>query len=147
MLELTKIQNILNTTPLFSGCSEETLAAIAEITRERDYIQGDVIYEAGDEARDMFVLVRGLVDFTTAKGGGGLLNVQSVMKNYMIFGWAAVVPEHPHRIGTAKCLDDSHLLSINGDALLSLLGQQPQSGFIVMKRLCSLIASTFIEKR
>ena len=101
---------------------------------------------AGREALDMFVLVRGLVRFTTDTSVGHLYN-ETVMRRYMIFGWAALVPEHPRRIGTASCLEGSKSLSINGDDLLKVLGRGPQSGFIVMKRLCSLIASTCIDKR
>ena len=143
MYRYDELQTILNEIPLFAGCSEDTLADIAKIVQEREYAKGETIYEAGAEALDMFVLMKGLVSFT----GGGLLNVQTVMKRHMIFGWAALVPEHPHRLGSAVCLDDSKLLSINGDALLDVFGRQPKAGFLVMKRLCSLIASTFIEKR
>jgi CRP-like cAMP-binding protein len=146
MLELYQIQNMLNEIPLFAGCSEETLAGIAKIAKERDCKKGEIIYEAGSEALDMFVLWGGLVHFTT-NTGVGILNVQTVMKRHMIFGWVAMVPEHPRRLGTATCLEDSKLLSINGDALMDVLGRHPQSGFLVMKRLCSLIASTLIDKR
>lgn len=146
MLELAQIQGMLHEIPLFAGCAPETLAAIAKIAKERDYKKGDTIYEAGSEALEMYILVRGLVSFTT-RTGVGHLNVQTVMKRHMIFGWAALVPEHPCRLGSAKCLDDSKVLLINGDALMDILDRQPQSGHLIMKRLCSLIASTFIEKR
>ena len=138
MLKFDEIQTVLNETPLFAGCDAQTLASIAKIAVERDCLKGDVIYETGGEALETFVLVRGLVSFTT-RTGVGLLNVQSVMKRHMIFGWAALVPEHPHRLGSAKCLEDSKVLVLNGDELLEILGRQPQSGFLVMKRLCSLI--------
>ena len=64
----------------------------------------------------------------------------------MIFGWVALVPEHPLRLGRAQCLDKSKILAINGSLLLDILEKDPKSGFLVMKRLCSLIASTFVEK-
>lgn len=146
MLEPDQIQKMLNEIPLFAGCSPEALAGIAGVAVERDFKKGDVVYETGAEALDTYVLVRGLVSFET-KTGVGLLNVQTLMKRYMIFGWAALVPEHPRRLGSAKCLEDSKILSFNGDAVLDVLGRQPEAGFLVMKRLCSLIASTFIDKR
>lgn len=146
MLDRDAIRVILNETPLFAGCSADTLAAVAAIAVERDVKRGDVVYETGSEAVDMFVLVRGMVSFTTDSGVGSLY-VETLMKRHMVFGWAALVPEHPRRLGSAKCLEDSKLLVINGDALLDVLAAHPQSGFVVMKRLCSMIASTFIEKR
>jgi toluene monooxygenase system ferredoxin subunit len=85
------------------------------------------------------------VKFTTDLGVG-TLNVETLMKRHMVFGWAALIPEHPRRLGNAICLEDSKLLLINGDALLDVLGTHPQSGFVVMRRLCSMIANTFIEQ-
>lgn len=146
MHKTEEVQQMLNEIPLFSGCASTTLDAIAKLAVEIDVPEGEVIYEAGSEAVDMFVLVRGLVRFTTDTSVGHLYN-ETVMKRYMIFGWAALIPEHPRRIGTASCLEGSKLLSINGDDLLKVLGGDPQSGFIVIKRLYSLIASTFIDKR
>ncbi|MEQ1713847.1 MAG: cyclic nucleotide-binding domain-containing protein [Hyphomicrobium sp.] len=145
MLDQVQIKEMLNEIPLFAGCSPEALAGIARIVVERDGKRGESIYEAGDQALDMYVLVKGLVSFTT-KSGVGHLHVETLMKRHMIFGWAALVPEHPKRLGNAKCLENCKLLSINGDALLEVLGRHPQSGFVVMTRLCSMIASTFIEK-
>ncbi|MDX2258611.1 MAG: cyclic nucleotide-binding domain-containing protein [Hyphomicrobiaceae bacterium] len=146
MLTTPTIQQMLNETPLFAGCSPDALVAIAQIAVERDCKRGEVVYSAGSEAVDMFILVRGMVSFTTDTGVG-TLNVETLMKRHMVFGWAALVPEHPRRLGSAKCLEDSKLLVINGDALLDVLAAHPQSGFVVMKRLCSMIASTFIEKK
>jgi toluene monooxygenase system ferredoxin subunit len=146
MLKTDQIEAILNEIPLFAGCSHDTLADIAILAKERDCTKGEVVYEAGEQALDMYVLVRGLVSFTTDTSVGHLY-VETLMKRHMIFGWAALIPEHPSRLGSAKCLEASKLLSINGDALLEVFSRDPQSGFLVMKRLCSMIASTFIKKR
>ena len=145
MLATDDIQHMLDEIPLFAGCSPEALSEIARIAEERDCKKGEVIYEDGSEALETYVLVKGMVSFTTSHGTGHL-NVQSLMKRHMIFGWAALVPEHPRRLGSAKCLEDCKLLAIDGDALLDILGRHPKSGFLVMKRLTSLIASTFVEK-
>ena len=146
MLDKPQISHVLNEIPLFAGCSNEVLQKIAATASEREYAKGELIYEAGEQALDMFVLMHGIVSFKTPSGVGHL-HVETLMKRHMIFGWAALIPEHPRRLGTASCLEGSKLLSINGDDLLEVLGRDPQSGFIVMKRLCSLVASTFIDKR
>ncbi len=146
MLSPDEIQAMLNDIPLFAGCSKETLAAIAKFASERDYKKGEEVYDSGEQALDMYVLVNGLVSFKTATGVGHL-HVETLMKRHMIFGWASLVPEHPRRLGSATCMDNSKILAINGDEVMQALEQDPKSGFLVMKRLCSMIASTFIEKR
>ena len=146
MLAPNEVHDVLNEVPLFAGIGASVLEQVAGIAEELVRAKGTMVYEAGDEALDMFVLYRGLVSFNTARGTGHL-NVQPVMKRHMIFGWAALIPDHPRRLGSAQCLDDSHLLAINGDRLYAILRRNPESGFIVMSRLCSLIAKTFVENR
>ena len=145
MIKTEQLTSMLGHTPLFQGCADSTLTDIAMNVTEIDYEKGDFIYEAGDKADNVYVLVNGIVTFIS-KTGLGFLNVQRVMERTMIFGWIALVPEHPNRIGSAQCLENAKILSINGDKLLGILEKDPKAGFLVMKRLCSLIASTFVEK-
>ena len=145
MFKTQEVKDILGHTPLFKGCADQTLKNIAVNAREIDFEKGQIVYETGEVADNVYVLVNGVVTFIT-KTSQGILNVQPVMETTMIFGWVALVPEHPHRLGRAQCLDNSKILAINGDVLLGILEKDPQSGFLVMKRLCSLIASTFIGK-
>ena len=145
MLKTEELKDMLGRIPLFKGCSDQTLKDIALNACEIDFEKGQIIYEPGEVAANIYVLVNGLVSFIN-KTGQGFLNVQRVMETSMIFGWVALVPEHPHRLGRAQCMENSKILSINGDLLLGILEKDPKSGFLVMKRLCSLIASTFVEK-
>lgn len=141
-----EISKILNETSLFAGTAPETLRLLGEISVVRECAAGETIYEAGGQAPEMYVLVRGLVSFTMGSNVG-LANVERAMKRHMIFGWAALVPEHPRRLGTAKCLEASTLLVINGDKAMELLRDDPKSGLMIMTRLCSMIANSFIEGR
>ena len=146
MSETNQINEILNEVSLFAGCAPEALTAMAEAAHTHEYPKGQVIYENGDQALDMYVLLHGLVSFNTASGVGHLY-VEKLMKRHMIFGWAALIPEHPRRLGSAVCMEPCSALSINGDRAMEILSEHPQSGFIIMKRLCSMIANTFIEKK
>ena len=145
MLDKPQISHVLNEIPLFAGCSNEVLQKIAATASEREYAKGELIYEAGEQALDMFVLMHGIVSFKTPSGVGHL-HVETLMKRHMIFGWAALVPEHPRRLGSATCMETSTVLVMNGDRIMEILTEHPNAGFLVMKRLCSMIASTFIEK-
>ena len=145
MLKTEEVKDMLGHIPLFMGCADQTLKAIAVNAREIDLEKGHIIYEPGEVAANIYILVNGIVTFIN-KSGQGFLNVQRVMERSMVFGWVALVPEHPNRLGSAQCLENSKILAINGDILLGILEKDPQSGFLVMKRLCSLIASTFVEK-
>ena len=57
-----------------------------------------------------------------------------------VFGWAALLENQPRRIARATCLEPSQLLRIDGRQTLALLESDPASGYLVMRRLSSLIA-------
>ena len=57
-----------------------------------------------------------------------------------VFGWAALLDNQPQRIARATCLEQSQLLRINGKQTLELLERDSASGYLVMRRLSSLIA-------
>ena len=56
-----------------------------------------------------------------------------------VFGWAALLQDHPRRIAKAACMEKSMLLRLNGEAVLEVLAAEPASGFLVMRQLSTLI--------
>jgi toluene monooxygenase system ferredoxin subunit len=63
-----------------------------------------------------------------------------MLKKGEVFGWAALLDGYPNRIASARCLEASSVLRINGKAALAVLEQDPGAGFVVMRRLAALIA-------
>jgi toluene monooxygenase system ferredoxin subunit len=62
-----------------------------------------------------------------------------------VFGWAALLDSQPRRIARATCLERSHVLHINGKQALRVLEGDPASGYVVMRRLSSLIARYLVS--
>lgn len=141
MLGSVQVKDILKKNSLFRGCSDSTLDEIARIAVELKLEKGQILYRPGDDAENIYVLADGIVTFIN-KSGLEFLNVQEVMDESKVFGWVALVPEHSRRIGTAQCLEDSRMLSLHGGQLTSILDKDTESGYLVMKNLCSMIAST-----
>jgi hypothetical protein len=56
------------------------------------------------------------------------------------FGGAALPGTPPQRMASARALENSTLLRLNGKEVLKLFESDPASGFLVMRRLSSLIA-------
>jgi toluene monooxygenase system ferredoxin subunit len=140
--------NLLNETNLFSGVSDKIRAQIFSLSTEVKYEADQVIYEPGDDAIDIYLLRSGLVRFSLATGvGAGSVSSGTVMRSRMIFGWAALVPEHPRRVALARCVEPSNVLVMNGDGVMEALRSDPKSGFKVMERLCAMIARNFMEQR
>jgi len=63
-----------------------------------------------------------------------------MLKKGEVFGWAALLENQPQRIASARALENSTLLRLNGREVLKLLESDSASGFLVMRRLSGLIA-------
>jgi toluene monooxygenase system ferredoxin subunit len=124
---------------LFNGLAAVTIDALTALARRESYGPGEVLYRPGDPADDFFVLDAGRVEFLVGRGDrtapGGFM-----LKKGEVFGWAALLDGYPARIASARCLEQSSLLRINGKAALRVLEGDPAAGFVVMRRLAALIA-------
>jgi len=132
-------QGALNVGELFTGIAEGTLAALTALATREEFAAGSSLYTPGDPAEDFFVLDSGRVEFQIGRDertspAGFMLNRGEV------FGWAALLENQPHRIASARALEKSVLLRINGRQALKLLESDPASGYLVMRRLSALIA-------
>jgi toluene monooxygenase system ferredoxin subunit len=124
---------------LFNGLNSSVIEKLASLARRESHRAGAVLYRPGDPAEDFFVLDSGRIEFLLGRGDraapGGFM-----LRKGEVFGWAALLEGTPARIASARCLEDSSVLRINGKAALGVLEGDPAAGFTVMRRLAALIA-------
>ena len=124
---------------LFNGLEQSILEKLAALARRETHQAGATLYHPGDPAEDFFVLESGRVEFLIGRGDrtapGGFM-----LKKGEVFGWAALLDGYPARIASARCLEESALLRINGKSALRVLEGDPAAGLTVMRRLAGLIA-------
>ncbi|MGB8433214.1 MAG: Rieske 2Fe-2S domain-containing protein [Burkholderiales bacterium] len=137
-------KSALDVGELFTGASHATLDALAALAKREEYAPGAVVYQIGDPADDFFVLDSGRVEFQIGRdertSPAGFM-----LRKGEVFGWAALLDSYPRRIASALCHEHSILLRINGTEALKVLEKDPPSGFLVMRRLSSLIARYLAE--
>lgn len=124
---------------LFNGLAAGTIEKLARLAKRESFPAGATLYKPGDPAEDFFVLDSGRVEFLVGRGErtapGGFM-----LRKGEVFGWAALLDGYPTRIASARCLEASTLLRVNGKAALGVLERDPSAGFVVMRRLAALIA-------
>jgi toluene monooxygenase system ferredoxin subunit len=136
-------QGALGVGELFSGIGAGTLEALTQLARREEFADGATIYRRGDPAEDFFVLESGRVEFQIGRqersDPAGFM-----LKKGEVFGWAALLENHPQRIANARALEKAVLLRVNGKQALKLLESDPASGYLVMRRLAGVIARFFV---
>ena len=139
------IQAALKGTSLLSDLPPDIYPALAKIARRVHCEEGDVLYNIGDPARDVFVMVSGRVRFTIGVGNRPESGA-SIFSAGDTIGWAALLEDQPRRVATAVCLEDSDLLALDGAQLLATFDSRPDAGYPVMRRLAKWIARDFLNQ-
>jgi toluene monooxygenase system ferredoxin subunit len=130
--------NALKMAELFDGVPESTLDKIITLARSESHEEGSTLYKVGDPVEDFYVLESGRVNFAIGREER-TRPAGFMLRKGEVFGWAALLENQPQRIASATCLEKSSLLAINGKQTLQTLESDPAAGFIVMRRLSSLI--------
>ena len=130
--------DIFKRTMPFQVVSDAMLRKIAALGWRASYDQGAGIYDAGDKADDIYIIVSGKVEHALEPGVNARRPVKSLGPGD-VFGWAALLEDQPKRIAKAACIEPSTLLRLNGAEVLRVLAEEPASGYGVMRQLASLI--------
>jgi toluene monooxygenase system ferredoxin subunit len=127
---------------LFADISSATQNRLVQLTRREEYESGSVLYDLGDVTDDLYILESGRVAFelgrddrTSAAG--------FILRRGEVFGWAALLEHQPVRIAKAVCVEQSTLLRLNGEEAVKVLASDPDSGYLVMRQLATLITRHF----
>lgn len=127
---------------LFFGVSERVFQELTLLARSEVFDAGTVLYRVGDPVEDLYVLESGRVEFVIGRDDR-VHPAGFMLRKGEVFGWAALLENQPYRIAKATCLEKSSLLRMNGREVLKVLESDPASGFLVMRRLGSLISRYF----
>jgi toluene monooxygenase system ferredoxin subunit len=132
--------------PLFAGLAAETLGALERLAKREQFPEGGTMYNMGDPADDFFILESGRVEFLIGRGEH-MRPAGFMLGKGELFGWNALIENHPYRIARATCREASTVLRMNGREVHKLLESDPASGYIVMRRLAELIARYLAGER
>jgi hypothetical protein len=110
--------------PLFKNLSLDQLEAVHQITKEVEYLPGEVILKQGDRGDELFMLLEGRVRIFL---NYGLPNEEEKPEQRAVsaFGEMAVLHDGT-RTATVVAAERSHLLCLDGNSLRELLMQMPE---------------------
>jgi CRP-like cAMP-binding protein len=138
---------VLRNVELFEGATDELLSKVAEIAEEKTFALGEMIFEEGEKAKWIYVLLEGKVRISidlTSKPA--YITVAMIDEPHWAFGWSGIVAPYRYT-ATATCDVETRVLAIPGLEFENLLMKEPQCGCGVMKKLTELISSRLRNSR
>lgn len=123
---------LLKTVPLFAACSPREIERLGMLTEEVDLPAGRVLFNQGDSAQELFIVVSGQV---RVERNGSVLAVRGPGE---FFGEIALVAEG-ERTATATCLSPSRLLVLGHRDFHSLMDEFPDLKVRVLETLAKRV--------
>lgn len=129
---------ILDCLPLFDGFSLEQLDLIRPLFAVCEQREGDVLFQQGDIAGFLYLLVQGEAVVRYKPDDGPWLTVARIRPEGVL-GWSAVLGS-PCYTSSGICTADSVFLRISGESLRRLSEEHPHTGSLLLERLATMIA-------
>lgn len=123
---------------LFDGFSAEELEMLANLFVLIETPSGTILFEQGDMAENIFLVVSGEVTVRYKPEDGPALIVTRLHKEGVV-GWSAVIGS-PTYTSSAVCISDCALLKASSEDLRRFVERQPAAGSLLLERLATLIA-------
>lgn len=132
---------------LFEGASDDFLAKVAEIAEEKTFVLGEMIFQEGEKAEWVYVLLEGKVRISidlTSKPT--YITVAMLSEPYQAFGWSGIVAPYRYT-ATGTCELETRVLALPGIKLDDILEEEIECGCHVLKKLTELISSRLRNSR
>ena len=133
---------IFKRTMPFQVVSDGMLRKIAALSWQVAYPSGASVYQAGDTADDIYIIVSGKIEHALEPGVNARRPVQTLGPGD-VFGWAALMDKFPHRLAGVTATEPTEIVRISGDELLRLLESDPDAGDVVMSRFATMITRDY----
>lgn len=137
-----RVIKLLKSTVPFAPVSDELLGKIADIAIVERVPKGEVIYQVGDPAKDLYVVTSGQVRHALGPAAQATVLVKVVGAGDVI-GWAALLKDRSRRLAKTTALEDSELLKIKGDQLMEILEEDLAVAQDVLGRCAKMIIEDF----
>lgn len=132
---------------LFEGLPDESLQAVAALSREMSFAPGAVIFSPERSSELIFLLLEGSVRLTVHASTLPEPVTVAVLKNPgQAFGFSTVVGQGHHN-SSAEAVTDVRAVAIDGLPFLAYLEKNPEVGFTVMRRVARVISRRLAAMR
>jgi CRP-like cAMP-binding protein len=130
--------DIFDQLPLFQDLSHDQRELLRPLFLPVDYYTGTVLFEQGDPAEYLFLVVVGEVTIYYKPDDGPAIQVAHVRPGGIV-GWSAALGSRSYTSG-AICEEYTQMLRLRGEDLRNLYNECPETGILVLERLATVIA-------
>jgi CRP-like cAMP-binding protein len=129
----------------FRNLTSEQLAQIVPLIEPCRFSKDDFIFEQGELAESLFIVVQGEVNIRYKAYDGPEMSVARVGPGG-IFGWSAALGRE-YYTSSAICMEDSQIFRISGRSMRHMCDENPETGVVLLERLAMGISGRETHKQ
>lgn len=129
----------MNRLVIFEGLNEDMIGLLTPMFEVFSCQPGTVIFQQGDQAEFLYVVIDGKVDMSFKPYDGIPMTISHVDKGGL-FGWSAVVGSDTYT-STAVAIEDLEAYRIHGSDLRKFCREHPEAGKDILERLADGVSS------
>jgi CRP-like cAMP-binding protein len=124
---------LLKGVPLFEGLRQSQLAQIVDDLRLKEFAKDEIIFRQGDESREIYIVLKGLVRIYKISPGGGETSID-IFSTHDLIGELAALDYQP-RSATARAISPVALLTMSQERFLHHLRTMPELALALARLL------------
>jgi len=136
--------SVVETHPFVAGLEANHIARLAPMAREMCFDKGRIIFPEGDEGREFYLLVQGMVSLEISTHAGSL-RVQTLYAGDE-FGWSSMLADKG-KVLQARALDRVDVLVFDCVQLLDAFAADPAFGLAFTMRLLGVVSERLSATR
>jgi CRP-like cAMP-binding protein len=131
---------------LFSGLDEPQLKVILSYSSVESFLEGKTIFNQGDEAYGLYILIEGRVTLTVKTGDKTDLLTSIIDKEGTLFGMPSLIEPFRYNV-TAMCLKTSKVVKVDTPPVRKKMEEDLKMGVEILKKLSCIYFNRLNEMR
>ncbi|HEX9385737.1 MAG TPA: cyclic nucleotide-binding domain-containing protein, partial [Anaerolineales bacterium] len=124
---------------IFTELDEDQMDLLRPLFEELSFQAGTVIFQQGEAAEFLYLLINGRVDMSFKPYDGMPITVSHVGKDGL-FGWSAVVGSEKYT-SSAIAIEAVKAFRVRGRELREFCVEHPEAGKVILERLADEVSS------
>lgn len=129
----------MNRVAILEDLNEDMIEVLTPMFEVFSCQPGTVIFQQGDQAEFLYVVIDGKVDMSFKPYDGIPMTISHVDKGGL-FGWSAVVGSDKYT-STAVAIENLEAYRVHGSDLRKFCGEHPEAGKVILERLADSVSS------
>jgi (2Fe-2S) ferredoxin/signal-transduction protein with cAMP-binding, CBS, and nucleotidyltransferase domain len=137
--------DFLGKVSVFKGLAEDQLTIIQECCSEKGFSHGDKLFDEGDEASHLWIVMEGQVDlrFELPGRSTSMKNTITTISKTKTFGWSSLVVPNEYALSAYCATRKCTVVKVEKECLFNLFEKNARLGYVTMSNLSEIIGKRF----